>query len=162
MPEPVLPNLNLRLAEATDEVFLQELYASTRRTELEHVPWSAQQKREFLSFQSAAQERHYRQAYPGMERLLIESGGAPVGRLYRYQGALERRVIDIALLAEHTGQGLGTRLLADEIGLAQAAGTPLRLHVEHGNPARRLYERVGFVLTEDQGVYLALEWNPAG
>ncbi|WP_407571653.1 GNAT family N-acetyltransferase [Deinococcus altitudinis] len=153
------PDLCLRPAQASDESLLQQIYLSTRSTELQTVPWSAQQKQEFLSFQAAAQERHYRQTYPDIEQLVVEYRGVPAGRLYRSQDMLEHRLIDVALLPAFTGQGLGTRLLEGEMGRAGAAGKQLRLHVERHNPARRLYERLGFVMTEDQGVYLAMTWN---
>ena len=42
---------------------------------------------------------------------------------------------------------------------ASAAGKPLRIHVERFNPALRLYERLGFRLVEDRGIYLFLEWR---
>lgn len=44
------------------------------------------------------------------------------------------------------GRGLGTRLLAELIGQARSRDLPgLSLSVEEGNPARALYERLGFV-----------------
>jgi predicted GNAT family acetyltransferase len=38
-----------------------------------------------------------------------------------------------------------------------AEGRRVTIHVERMNPALRLYERLGFVLAEDRGVYLFLE-----
>jgi hypothetical protein len=35
----------------------------------------------------------------------------------------------------------------------------VRIHVERQNPALALYERLGFRLLEDRGVYLFLEWR---
>jgi hypothetical protein len=35
------------------------------------------------------------------------------------------------------------------------------IRVERFNPALRLYERLGFSVAEDKGVYLLLEWSPA-
>lgn len=44
------------------------------------------------------------------------------------------------------GRGLGTRLLTELIEQAQLRGLPgLSLSVETGNPARALYERLGFM-----------------
>ena len=42
---------------------------------------------------------------------------------------------------------------------AAEAGKPVRIHVET-NPAMRLYQRLGFVGIEDQGVYFLMEWSP--
>ena len=47
-------------------------------------------------------------------------------------------------------------MLAD----AAAAAKPVHMHVERFNPARRLYDRLGFRQIADQGVYLQLEWKP--
>ncbi len=44
------------------------------------------------------------------------------------------------------GQGLGTALLLECIAQARAAGKDITLHVLKANPARRLYERLGFVV----------------
>ncbi|RYZ82691.1 MAG: GNAT family N-acetyltransferase, partial [Proteobacteria bacterium] len=35
---------------------------------------------------------------------------------------------------------------------------PLSIHVERLNPALRLYQRLGFQMIEDKGVYLLREW----
>lgn len=44
---------------------------------------------------------------------------------------------------------------------AREVGKSLTIHVERFNPALALYDRLGFTLREDKGVYLFLEWNPA-
>ncbi len=69
----------------------------------------------------------------------------PVGRLYLARLTDEIRIVDIAIMPEHRGRGIASRLLSpDVIAEAEAAGLPVRLHVEHWNRARHLYERLGF------------------
>jgi ribosomal protein S18 acetylase RimI-like enzyme len=51
--------------------------------------------------------------------------------------------------------------MQDLIDEADAAGKAVSIHVEKNNPARRLYERLGFVVAGEQGVYDRLEWRPA-
>jgi len=53
----------------------------------------------------------------------------------------ENLLLFIAVLPEHRGQGLGRELIKET--LANCEGD-IKLHVEHDNPAKRLYERVGF------------------
>ncbi len=36
----------------------------------------------------------------------------------------------------------------------------LSIHVEHDNPARRLYDRLGFQHVDTNGVYHLMEWRP--
>ncbi len=69
--------------------------------------------------------------------------------------------MDIALLPEHRGRGIGTRLVQDVLDEARASGRSVSLHVEETNPAKRLYERMGFVDVEDRGVYILMEWRTA-
>jgi ribosomal protein S18 acetylase RimI-like enzyme len=38
----------------------------------------------------------------------------------------------------------------------------VRIHVEHRNPAKRLYERLGFRPAADRGYYLLMERAPDG
>lgn len=65
-----------------DEPFLRRLYASTREEELAPVGWSAAQREAFLSFQFAAQQRHYQSCFPRCEHCLVLLAGEPIGRLY--------------------------------------------------------------------------------
>lgn len=54
--------------------------------------------------------------------------------------------LSIWVRADRRGSGVGGRLLAALLDRAEAAGLPgVSLSVEAGNPARRLYERTGFV-----------------
>jgi ribosomal protein S18 acetylase RimI-like enzyme len=71
----------------------------------------------------------------------------------------EIRIMDIALLPEHRGVGIGTGLLRELQEEARAAGKSLSIHVEKFNPALRLYERLGFQPQEDKGVYLLMVWR---
>ena len=52
-------------------------------------------------------------------------------------------------------------LLRNLLNEAKAAGKRVTIHVERYNPALQLYERLGFSVAEDKGVYLLLEWLPA-
>jgi ribosomal protein S18 acetylase RimI-like enzyme len=70
------------------------------------------------------------------------------------------KVIDIALLPEHRGRGLGTRLLRPLLVEASERGVKVEVYVEQFNRARGLYERLGFAIAEEAGVYLRMERPP--
>ncbi|HTD51708.1 MAG TPA: GNAT family N-acetyltransferase, partial [Thermoanaerobaculia bacterium] len=72
----------------------------------------------------------------------------------------EIRLVDIALLPAFRGKGVGTRLLAELIAEAKGRGVPLTIHVELFNPARRLYDRLGFTPVEEHGVHVLMERRP--
>lgn len=152
------------MAEATlrpvadhDRRFLLELYDSVRAPELMHVAWDQATKRAFVEHQFAAQDTHYRKHYPGATLDVVEVDGKPAGRLYVHRGPSDIRIMDIALAPPFRGRGIGTRLLRALIEEAEASGRSLSIHVEANNPARRLYERLGFRPAGETGVYLLME-----
>ena len=153
--------VELRAAGPQDAELLFRVYASTRAEELSVVPWDEAQKEAFLRAQFDAQDRWYREHYDRASFDVVLIGGEPGGRLYVHRGESEIRIVDIALLPEHRGGGVGTALLGDLLDEADAAGKSVTIHVERFNPALRLYERLGFAVAEDKGVYLLLEWLPA-
>ncbi len=152
-----------RPALPEDRDFCWRVYASTRADELALVSdWNDEQKAAFTRQQFEAQDAYYREHYPGAEFHVLQAQGRDVGRLYVHRRADEIRLMDVALLPEARGAGLGTLVLRELQDEARAVGKPLRIHVERFNPALRLYERLGFKALEDRGVYLFLEWSPEG
>lgn len=145
-----------------DLEFLSQLYASTRADEMAQVDWTDEQKSEFLTMQFNAQHSFYQQQFEQAAFLVIEADSSPVGRVYVDRRADEIRLIDIALVPEQRNGGLGTTLLKDLLDEAKMAGLPVTIHVENFNPAMRLYQRLGFQVLEDQGVYQLMEWRPIG
>jgi len=144
----------LRAAESADQAFLAELYASTREEEMRlATPWTDEQKRAFLAGQFALQDRHYRLHYPDAEWLVIEQGGARVGRMLVNVAPSEARLMDIALMPGARGHGIGAVLLERLLAFADGLGLPVTLHVEPFNPALRMYERAGFAPVEMRGIY---------
>jgi ribosomal protein S18 acetylase RimI-like enzyme len=70
--------------------------------------------------------------------------------------------LTIALLPEARGQGIGTRLMEHLITEAHDAGYPgISLSVSCQNPARHLYERLGFriVQEDEESVVMVLEFG---
>jgi GNAT superfamily N-acetyltransferase len=144
----------LRAASSADQPFLSDLYASTREEEMKlATAWTDAQKRAFLQDQFALQDQHYRRHYPNAERLVIERGGRPVGRLLIDVTAFEVRLMDVALLPAARGQGIGTALLDRLLAFADGLDRDVTLHVEPFNPALRMYEREGFAQVEMRGIY---------
>ena len=153
----MLPEVELRPATAEDEAFLLAVYAGTRREELALTGWDAAATDAFLRMQSAAQDSHYRQHFPDAAFDVVMVDGVAAGRLYVDRRDTEIRIIDIALLPEHRGRGIGTALLTPILDEAETAGRTVVINVERENPARRLYERLGFVRVAEHGLHLLLE-----
>ena len=113
----------------------------------------------FCRMQFNAQTADYQRNYPDASFQIIERNGVAAGRLLVLRADEKIHVIDIALLPEHRGAGIGTKFLRELQDEAKAAGKPLSIHVERFNPARRLYDRLGFQQVEEKGVYLLLQWS---
>jgi GNAT superfamily N-acetyltransferase len=152
--------ISFRPMNEADLPFLSALYASTRAEEVAMTGWPAEMQRQFLEQQFDAQHRHYMRHYPDAEWLVVERAGRPIGRLYIEEWPSQIRIIDISLMGDSRGLGLGRAILEDIIELGRSLSKPISIHVEKNNPARRLYQRLGFVEIEDKGVYDLLEWRP--
>lgn len=132
---------------------------------MRRVPWTDEQKNAFLSSQFDTQHAYYRARFPDASYLVIAIDGAPAGRFYVHRQTDEIELVDIALLPQHRGAGLGSALVRELLDESARSGVPVRLYVEHENPAKRLYDRLGFRVLNDIGIYLHMEWRatwPAG
>jgi ribosomal protein S18 acetylase RimI-like enzyme len=68
----------------------------------------------------------------------------PVGLLKVSRDGMDWDLIQIQLAPSLQGQGFGAQLIQSVISEARHAGASLKLDVLKANPARRLYERLGF------------------
>src|SRR5947207_962373 len=142
-----------------DRPFLSDLYASTRSEEMAMVPWTPEQKAEFLAMQFAAQWSHYEQYYPDADFLVVEAEGRPIGRIYIDRGPDEILLVDIALMPDQRGKGIGRQMMQELLDEAAAAGKNVVIHVERYNPALHLYQRLGFEPVGESGVYYEMRWS---
>ena len=138
--------VSLRPIVAEDRLFLEHLYRSVRWDEFAPTGWSDETKTAFLASQFDFQRRHYEAAFPGADYLIIQHADAPIGRIYVDRGGRALWLVEISLLPEWRGKGIGAALLAMLQSEAASGGFEgVRLSVDPANPARRLYARMGFV-----------------
>jgi ribosomal protein S18 acetylase RimI-like enzyme len=151
--------ISLRPITPGDDAFLERVYASSRAEELAITGWSEELKADFCRSQFDAQSTYYSANYPRASFQIVERDGWPVGRLYVDRWEKEIRIVDITLLPEFRGSGLGSTLLRELQEEARSAGKSLTIHVERFNRALQLYQRLGFEQIEDKGVYLLMRWG---
>jgi ribosomal protein S18 acetylase RimI-like enzyme len=154
-------DLTLRPVDDGDEAFLFHLYSSTRADEMEAAGWDEAQKVVFLKLQFGAQQKHYQTHYPDAEHQIVLLRGVAAGRIYTAIRDDELRILDIALLPEHRNSGLGGSMIEALQAKASKMNVPVRIYVENFNPALRLFERLGFLSTEDIGTHRLMEWQKA-
>jgi GNAT superfamily N-acetyltransferase len=141
----------LRPATDTDRPFLLRVFASTRAAELPSLSEA------LVALQFDLQDRSYRQNHPAASFDVILVDGEPAGRLYVDRSSGSIHVIEISLLPEHRGHGIGAHLLRSLL----REGRPVTLNVLRGSDALRLYERLGFEIVRQGDAYVDLQANTA-
>ena len=143
-------HVSLRPAMENDYDFLWWLHGATMRDYVEAI-WG---------WDEALQVQYFQVRFNPARMQIIECAGEAVGYI-----SVERREASIFLGAieiapEYQGQGIGTGLIRDLQGEAERQGVPLKLQVLQGNPARRLYERLGFAPTGETETHIMMSWLP--
>lgn len=153
--------ITLRPVEEGDQAFLYQLYASTRSEEMAAWGLADAQREALLQMQFRAQQLHYQTQIPSATHRIICADEQSVGRIITSEDAAIVTLSDIALLPQYRSQGIGGTLICDLLTSAAQSGRVVQLHVEVHNPARRLYERLGFHIISDDGIYYLMEASPS-
>lgn len=150
----------LRPETEADVPFLRQLYISTRWEEVSAAAdWPDAQKIAFLESQFALQRHHYLNHYANSSFDVIEQHRLPAGRLYLDRQERTLLIVDIALLPQWRGRGIGTALIEAVFAEARQAGKEVSISVEKFNPALRLYQRLGFRPYAEDDVYWFMYWS---
>ncbi|MGV6800946.1 MAG: GNAT family N-acetyltransferase [bacterium] len=152
--------IEFRIIHDKDEKFLRHLYATTRAHEFTHSLWSDAEKASFLNSQYDLQDQHYKLTYLKGSFRIITLDSVDIGRLYINRADDHLRIVDLSLLPDYQGRGIGTDILRSLLNEAHGGKVPVKLHVDQSSPALKLYLSHGFKNTGINGYYYALEWNP--
>ena len=98
----------------------------------------------------------------------VSSGGTEIIEHHRVSIGVQRverpeshiQLEQLYILREFQRRGFGTELLERLFVEARASNLPIRLRVLAVNPARRLYERLGFIVVESTPERHFMEWMP--
>lgn len=144
----------LRAVDPGDAPLVRALVAA-RRPELAGLPEAV------LDMQVEAQRRDYAARFPSAREEIVVLDGRAVGRWWVDRGGEPWHLLDIVLLPEARGAGLGTALLRDLLAEADRAGATVRLTVEVALPrVRALYARLGFAGAGVDGAHEVMERRP--
>jgi GNAT superfamily N-acetyltransferase len=127
---------HLRAATEDDRAFLYDLMVATMK---EYVAQTWGWDEEF-------QRRRFLASNPATRSQIIVVAGQEVGAVSIVEREAELFLASLLILPAHQRQGLGTAILQDLFRRAATLGVPVGLQVLKVNPARRLYERLGFTL----------------
>jgi len=128
--------VSLRQSTEADRDFVWHLRATAMRPYVEQT-WG---------WDPEWQEQEFNRNFDPLPNHVIELGGEPVGYLsvQHHQDHVFIELIEIA--PEYQRQGIATSLIKQIIRDAEVERLPVRLQVLKVNPARLLYERLGFRL----------------
>ena len=157
MPDSSL--ITLRAATDADWDFLRAVFAGTRSDELAALAWDLKMGQAFIEMQFRVQAQNYKATYPSAQNNIILSDGAPVGRMLVDRTEQAIKLVDIAILRDHCGAGIGSKLIQSLLDEAARDGKEVQLSVFKTNPAARLYQRLGFSTVADDGVYFEMSWR---
>ena len=163
MPHTVeRPTWDLRPEAASDRAFLRAVYADVHGDDFAGFGLPAATQQALFDHQLAAREQSWRTTHPDGRWSIVEVDGVPAGRLLVSTDATGIRLVDIALLREYRGHGLGTALVTGVVADADRRRLSVTLHVDRANPARRLYERLGFVTCAEDAFRVRMRHEPPG
>jgi len=153
VPEAVAPpRYRLRPATAGDFAFLHALHVATLKAYVTQT-WG---------WDDAAQAARFREGFRPEASQIVMIGEREAGTL-----AVERCpdaffIANIAITPEHQGRGLGAAIIGGVLAEAARMGFATRLQVLRVNPARRLYERLGFTIEGETPTHYLLRAEPGG
>ncbi|HVT12556.1 MAG TPA: GNAT family N-acetyltransferase [Fimbriimonadaceae bacterium] len=150
--------IETRPATPEDEAFLRRLFQSVRSAEYAPLSLPEAQFAALIDMQFRAQRMQYRATFPEAAYSILREDGAPIGNLTVDRSGDSIHIVDVNLLPERRGQGIGTEVLTGLQKEAASEGKPLSLQVAATNPAQNLYRRLGFQQTSDDGIYIRMEW----
>jgi ribosomal protein S18 acetylase RimI-like enzyme len=141
----------LRPASADDEGFLYDLFVRTMQPSIVQV-WGSWDEDRWNAF--------FHQHVDPLRSQVVVVEGTDVGVL-----SVERRpdaiyLDTVEIDPAYQGRGLGTALIQGVLADGAGARLSVSLQVNTANRSRRLYERLGFVITEQTETHYLMRWSP--
>lgn len=144
-----------------DDGFVLALFCEVREAEFRNLQLPPPVLESLLAMQYRAQTSSYAAQFPHVRDEVLQVGGERIGRLLVNRTESSIDLLDVAITSAWRRQGIGTHLLRGLIGEARQRPVPLRQYVRAENPAARLYQRLGFVVTGGDDPNLSMELQSA-
>jgi ribosomal protein S18 acetylase RimI-like enzyme len=130
-------NIELRPATADDFDFLYRLHRAALKEYIAQT-WG---------WDEGWQQRYFEQHFDPAASQVIQFKKRDAGVVSVVECEGEIFLANIAVTPDLQGQGIGTSVIQQVLDEAKRSGKPVVLRVLKVNPARRLYERLGFSAT---------------
>ena len=143
--------MNVRLATQADTPFLRQLH---------HRAYRDVVVRQFGSWDEAAQDGWFEKGLAEADFSVVLEHGQRVGAIGLKEAPDQLYLVELQILPECQGRGLGSALLLAQLERARRLEKPIGLRVLFENRARALYERYGFVVIGQTETHYLMEWAP--
>jgi ribosomal protein S18 acetylase RimI-like enzyme len=134
-----MPDVHLRPATLEDVDVLYRIHQDALGAYVEQT-WGA--------WDEAWQAQNFRANFDTALRQVIECDGRAIGFLDVVEQEASTVLASIMIAPAFQRRGIGTHLIQDVLERAAARGVPVTLRVLRVNPARGLYERLGFAVVD--------------
>lgn len=146
-----MTDIQLAPAELSDEPFLRELHAATMRPLVEQI-WG---------WDHSVQEGFFQQHLAAGDISIVKVAGVRVGSVQVHDDPGHTFLSQIEIAPEHQGHGYGSRVIGLLQERAKGRGARVDLQVLKVNVAAlRLYQRLGFVITDETDTHHRMTWQP--
>jgi ribosomal protein S18 acetylase RimI-like enzyme len=153
--------VTMRPESQQDEPFLRRLILDTIAGELGASAWPEPMRSHLLGIEYTARRQPHRMNFPGAASQVIEADGKDSGWTVVITMPHEVRLVEIMVLPQLRGRGIGAAAIRGILAAAAETGKPVRLNVNVTNQAAvRLYERLGFRRSGGDDVQHIMEWPP--
>lgn len=145
------PAFAARPKAESDDAFLYTLFAAVQA---EALPLPEP----LVAIQFQSQRMTYAEQFPAAMDLIVERDARPIGRFtvdWTAPGHVQG--IDMAVLPGERRGAPGLHLLRAWTTICDACGRPARLSVRPGNPAIKLYYRMGFLKVVKSTIPIVME-----
>lgn len=147
----------IRLATIDDKALAFKLFVSSRN-EFSRLGWEPAQVEALLREQFEFQKHGRKSKRPRSTDEVIVADGVDCGYLTVDRSGPEIVLVDLAILPEFQGSGIGSKALEQLLESATQSKQNVVLSVASDNPAQRLYERLGFSVVGENGMYRSMKW----
>jgi ribosomal protein S18 acetylase RimI-like enzyme len=145
-----LENLELRDATERDFDFLYQVHRETLRPYV----------RDAEAWDETWQLENFRKYFTPDNQRILHSSGTDIGSISVDDHGDYLFLENIALLPAYRGRGIGKMLIEETLANASQRGIPVRLNVLKVNPAWKLYRKLGFQTTREDGHRYFMEATP--
>jgi ribosomal protein S18 acetylase RimI-like enzyme len=142
---------SLRPVSDADSLWLWSLKRATMKAYVEQT-WGR--------WDDTEQAERFRQGFRPADVSIIVLDGHDAGLLHVERSPGEINLVNIQVAPEFQNRGLGTEVMHALLAEARREKLPLRLQVLRVNPARRLYERIGFAVAGETDTHYQMRWTP--